>query len=345
MSELELQDAILRHALELQRLSAHDEAEALRILEALEADLRALMASKSLPDSSVREINALIRDARGAIDARYSDLGKVVDIDGIMVMISEKTTATLENVIASARLPSAIRLASLAKDILIDGAPSSAWWAKQSGDLAFRFAREVREGMLLDETQEQIVTRIVGRRNEPGILDTARSHARSLVHSSVMTAANRARLETYRSNSRHIGSLKWLATLDSRTCVQCAALDGSTWDLEGNPTGETKLQFTLPPAHFSCRCVISPQGKGLDAILGTTGLDAQLERTRTRASAKGSTDARTFAEFLKRQDAQFVEDMLGKRRADLYLAGKLGLQDLISKAGRPLTLDQIRARS
>jgi hypothetical protein len=53
------------------------------------------------------------------------------------------------------------------------------------------------------------------------------------VHSSVMSAANDARLATFRRNARFIKGVRWLATLDGHVCVRCAALDGQAWDLDG----------------------------------------------------------------------------------------------------------------
>lgn len=343
MSEIELQDAILRHALELQRVSAHDEAQAQALFDELVAELRLLLASGELDEATQRDVKALIDDAERVITARYLEIGKVVDTQDLVLVVAQRTVDTLAEAFPRASMPSAERLASLSKDVLIDGAPSSAWWARQAEDTAFKFAREVRQGVLDGATQEQIVARIIGRGDEPGIMQQARRNVRALVHSSVMTAANRARLETYRKNMRHAAGVRWLSTLDSHTCMQCAALDGQAWDFDGEPIGETEIAFTMPPAHFSCRCVLTPVPRSLNAILGVTGIDERIAATATRASAQGPTRARTFAEFLKRQSPEFVENTLGTRRAELYLAGKLTLQDLVSGSGRPLTLDELKA--
>lgn len=251
MSELELQDAILRNALELQRLSANDEARALEIMRQLEADLRSLLARETLDARGKREIEAILREATKLIDTRYSGIAAVVDTQAIAIVVAEQTVSAMST-LGSVVMPTPERLASLTKDVLIDGAPSSAWWKRQAEDTAFRFAREVRQGVIEGATNEQIVGRIIGRGDEPGILDTPRRNVRSLVHSSVMNAANQARLETYRKNSKHVAGVRWLATLDSHTCRTCMALDGSTWDLEGKPLDGTTLDFQVPPAHFSC---------------------------------------------------------------------------------------------
>lgn len=341
MSEAPLQDAIIRQALELQRLSAGDEARALQIMAELERELTALLAT-DLDRATKRQIEALLKDAQQAIAASYTGIGGVVDTQGIMVVVAENTVRVLAENLPSATVPSIERLNSLAKDVMIDGAPASAWWARQSQDVAWRFAREVRQGVIEGATQEQITARIFGRGDEVGFFEASRRNVRQLVHSSVMTAANRARLETFRKNSKHVAGVRWLATLDSHTCMTCAALDGSTWDLDGEPTGDTTLAFQMPPAHFSCRCVASPVPKSLSSIF--PGMDEAIANASRRASANGPVKARTFADFLDNQPPAFVAEVLGVRRADLWRQGKITLRDLVSGSGRELTLDQLKQR-
>jgi hypothetical protein len=49
----------------------------------------------------------------------------------------------------------------------------------------------------------------------------------------------------------------------------------------------------------------------------------------------------TFEDFLHRQSPEFVDKVLGHRRAAMFLAGKLTLRDLISGTGRELTLEEL----
>ena len=160
-----------------------------------------------------------------------------------------------------------------------------------------------------------------------------------------MTAANRARLETYRDAFRdNAKGIRWMATLDSHTCTTCAALDGSEWDFNGKPISGTRMDFKLPPAHFSCRCVATPVlNTKLDDIFGVPGLDELLKPTE-RASSQGPVKNMTFAEFLKRQSPEFINSALGEKRAALYRAGKITLADLVSGTGRPLSLAELKAR-
>lgn len=343
MSEIKLQDAILRNSLQILRLAAGEQAAVDQIMADLQAELKQLLNSRDLSASTQRQIKALIVDAEGVIHPAYGQAAKSVDTQALAIIVAEKTVAITEEMMGvTASMPSSETLASLSKDVIIDGAPSSAWWAKQADDLAFKFAAQVQQGIINAETQQQIVQRIVGKRGEPGIMEVSRRDARTLVHSSVMSAANDARLATYRKNSRHIAGVKWLSTLDSHSCKVCAALDGSSWDLEGKPIKGTDYRFQAPPKHWSCRCVLSPIPKSLDE-LGFKGMDAKIAAASMRASKDGPVKDNGFQAFLERQPDAFVNKTLGKARADMFRAGKITLKDLISASGRELTLEQLQA--
>jgi hypothetical protein len=52
----------------------------------------------------------------------------------------------------------------------------------------------------------------------------------------------------------------------------------------------------------------------------------------------------TMTEWLKGKDRRFVEGLLGKKRADLFLKGSLSLSQLISHNQRPLSLEELADR-
>lgn len=342
MTEQALQDSILRHSLQLLRLSAGEQADVDKILVELTEELRLLMQTADLTDATKRDLAKLIAQAEEAIGTGYLRAGASVDTHTLAVIVAEQTQELVENVIpAQVRLPTAAQLLSLSNNVLIDGAPSSAWWARQGEDTAFRFAAQVRQGVVNGETQERIVQRIVGRRGEPGIMDVARRNARSLVHSSVMTAANQARLATFRKNSRLIAGVRWLATLDGHTCPRCAALDGQAWNLDGEKLKGTTVAFMTPPIHFGDRCVLSPVPKTFRDI----GLNIDEPDEGERASSLGPVHGKTtFDDFLRRQSPEFVNSVLGKERAALWASGKITVRDLVSGTGRELSLNELRGQ-
>lgn len=320
MTEQSLTDALLRNALELQRLADSDAIKADKILRELEQDLRILLNSRELSAASRREINAIIRQAQEAITGRYVNIAGVVDTSGIAEHVAERTLEAVRATFPAAVAPSIQTLRSLATNILIEGAPSAAWWAKQSEDAAFKFAGAVRQGVVNGHTNEQIVRAVVGSRGETGILDVARRNVRALVHSSVMTSANHARLAVYDKVFRN--GFRWLATLDSHTCQICMALDGKEWDQDGKAVGH-KFDKQAPPAHWNCRCVATPRPVSFNEKYGVTGADEAMAKVGARPSANGmQKSGTTFADFLKRQPDSFVRDVLGKRRAELYIGGR-----------------------
>lgn len=364
MTEQELQDAILRHALDLQRVAAADARKVDAVLTELADELRALLAAADLSEATKREIAALIKEAEEIIGASYESLGRITDTEKLARIVGEHTVEILGDIFPAVKSVPIERLASLTKDVLVDGSPASAWWKKQDDDTAFKFAAQVRQGVINGETQEQIVRRVVGgwrveggaRMYDPGVLGRyeaktgkvteapSRKMARSLVHSSVMTAANAARLETFRRNSDMFRGVRWLSTLDSHTCLRCAALDNAEWDLEGEPLNGSKFRFQAPPKHFSCRCVLTglPKRSALEEAF--PGISAEIDATAMRASSDGPVANQSFAEFLKRQKPEFIEGTLGKRRAEMFLAGDLTLTDLVSGTGRELALDELKVR-
>lgn len=341
MSEIELRDAILRHALQLQRLSAGDQREADAILRELERELKLLLQSEALSKADKAAIRALISEAESVINPAYVRLAGVVDTQGLAIVVAEKTVETLGAL--KAVMPTAERLASLTRNVLIEGSPLSKWWKAQALSLATRFAAQVRMGVLAGETNERIVRRIVGGRAETGLMGIARRHARTLVHSSVMSAANEARLAVFKRNVDIFSGVRWLATLDSNTCLRCGAMDGTKWDLDGKPIGNGTISFLTPPLHANCRCVLTgiPKRSALEESF--PGISADLDKGRTRVSSEGPVPATTtFEDFLKRQSPEFIKETLGAKRAAMFRAGKITLRDLISGTGRELTLDEIR---
>ena len=152
-------------------------------------------------------------------------------------------------------------------------------------------------------------------------------------HSEFMRAANERRLASFRMHGRFIKGVRWLGTLDAHCCAICGALDGARWDLEGNPLGDHGLHFHVPPLHPDCRCVLSPVPKSEPDEGPTIG---------ARASCEGPIDVgTTFQDFLERQSPTFVEGVLGRERADLFLAGKLTLRDLVTSDCRERTLAEL----
>lgn len=201
----------------------------------------------------------------------------------------------------------------------IDGSLLSDWWKGQEADTQAKLVNTVRAAILERLDAQSIADAITAA---TGPLATAMRHAETLTHTAVQRVAMDTRNAVLAANKAVVEGLQICATLDSRTCVKCLAYDGSTYSIDGEPTGNTVLPFNGGPAyHFGCRCCTIPIMKG----------DAPPEPL----TAQDWLDGKTGAE---------QDDILGKGRAALYRKGSLTLRDLVSGTGQQLSLDDLRKK-
>ncbi len=306
----------------------------------LQKDLRAKLLT-DLTDFSKARVNKLLKESSLAIQSAYQGIQQEFDFTGLAKLEAGATAKSFIAIGLDASLPTEAVMKSLVGNSLISGAPSAAWWSKQSEDLQFKFAAQVRQGVVGNETVNQIVQRIIGspKLGTPGIMETSKRGAAALVHTSVQQAANDARLATFRANSAILRGVRFLATLDGKTSVQCLAHSGMEWDLDGNPLNGT-LPFANPPLHFNCRSVLT----GITKTYKELGVDIPDAPIGTRASDEGQVRADiTMTEWLKSKPTEYVDELLGPGRAKLFLDGKITLSQLVDGQGRELTLAQLKA--
>jgi hypothetical protein len=181
----------------------------------------------------------------------------------------------------------------------------------------------------------------VGKDGQPGIMETARRNAATLVQTSVQAVANDARRNTFQANTDVISGIQQVSTLDSHTSITCISYSGEKWDLEYKPLGPKKLPYNNGcPRHMNCRSLEVPITKSFKEL----GLKLKDPAFTTRASDEGQIDADiSFDKFLKRKGKAYQDGMLGKGRADLWRAKKITLKDLVDANGRPLTLAELQA--
>jgi len=194
----------------------------------------------------------------------------------------------------------------------------------------------VRAGYFRGDTTQSIVRQIIGTRGmgyKDGHLAAIKRDATILVRTATQNMANIARQETYRENDDIIRGWQFVATLDDRTCPTCGPLDGNVYGLGEGPQ---------PPIHPQCRCTSVP---ALDEAF------AGLEKGATRVArdADGNTvivDAdMTYYEWLKTQDADFQDAVLGKTRGALLRDGELTAKRFselgLGREFKPRTLEEM----
>lgn len=190
--------------------------------------------------------------------------------------------------------------------------------AQPTGDSARRVVQTgLQRGFTVDE-----ITRLLRGRKETGYTDGALSGTSTRdVQTLVRTAATHASAVSRTESFKLIGVKKWrfVATLDSKTSVQCAANDGTTWPLGEGP---------LPPLHPNCRSVQVPD-------FGDPIGD--------RASIDGPVPAdTTFEGWLEGQGVDVQDEVLGKTKAAAWRSGSLTLKQMLGADLEPLTVAELR---
>ena len=188
----------------------------------------------------------------------------------------------------------------------------------------------VRTGYLTGQPTKQIVSKVLGgispetKLRNPGLMNTLRNSIYGNTRTVLQSFAEETRERVYQENERYFGDGEYkyerIATLDARTCLVCANLDG-------------KLYKTLKEAqpvilHRGDRCLLLPYFN----IEGET-----------RASKDGYVSSKvTYSDWLGKQDEKTQLDVLGRTRFELYRRGKNISQFIDS--GNVLTLEQLKEK-
>lgn len=342
--EEKLFDEVLNQALNILRLSANKRALILKRLDAMAKELVSKLREEELNELSRAKVERVLRESEKIINLHYGNFQGQLELPGIAETVSLRTANSLQLALGldAAELPRQAYFASVASNVLIDGNPASAWWRGQALDTSRKFAGAVRTGLSNNETNQQIVARIVGKGGEPGIMETSRRNAATLVQTSVQAVANDARRTTFESNDDVVTGIRQVSTLDSHTSIVCVAYSGASWTLKDKkPIDKSPPYNGGCPRHMNCRSVEVPILKTFREL----GIDIDEFRTSQRASDEGPINSKTTMDaFLKRKGVEYQEEMLGVGRAELWRSGKLTLRDLVGGDGRPLSLEELRRR-
>lgn len=208
-------------------------------------------------------------------------------------------------------------------------------WAKVQEQATVRRIRQaIQLGMAQNETIDDMVRRIRGGTRDgvavPGILKTTTREAEAIVRTAVTEVAARAHLMTYEANADVTTSYRYTATLDSRTTLICAELDGQIFRYD-DPDKK------LPPQHWNCRSTIVP-------IVDWDKLGIEPPPPSTRASDGGPVPARLDYEgWLRRQSAAKQDEILGPGRGRLFREG-MTLAEMVRSDGAVIPLSELRGK-
>lgn len=215
----------------------------------------------------------------------------------------------------------------------VNGATAGEWWATQGANAAFQVRRNIQLGMMRGETTPQIASRLLQSRGSEvgGVASLIENNAATLVRTSVNAISTAARFETFSTQDPDLtDSYQYVATLDDRTTIICASLDGQVFKYDD-------ATAPRPPMHPNCRSTIVPVIKWQELGVRPPEDFMALQR----ASMDGPTSYQTYSSWLRNQPATIQNDVLGPTRAGLFRNGDASLRDLVGKTDQVLTLPQL----
>lgn len=351
-----LLEQTIEDALDVARVTAKEREKIRKALTTLKLKLKGRLAElpdllKMSPSKCRAAIKKFLREADKDIASQFSSFSDDFTATLSELAVYEAAAAvTAINYAVGIDLAKAINFNDeqarvLISEAWINGRTVSEMMDGMEETFAREFKQAVREGYMTGDTNEEIARRITGYTDKQGAYHAgidegvARKSAERMVRTAMMGIANAVREEVFKSNEEVVKGREWVATLDTRTCVACAARDGKAWDMEGKPLNGHSFPYSPPPLHFSCRCCLSPVLRTWEE-LGIEGFEDFDEGT--RASMDGQVPgAMDFEEWFETLDEERQEAILGKGRYELYKSGKISFSDLVDQNGRGLTVKEL----
>ena len=158
----------------------------------------------------------------------------------------------------------------------------------------------------------------------------ANNQVMAIVRTTVNQVQNAASQSVYQANSDISSKYQYVATLDSRTSLICASLDGQTFEYNKGP---------LPPQHFNCRSTTVP-------VLDDDELERKFPDTRPSATGRVPQD-KNYGTWLKENPSIQTKTLGNKKKYFNYLidtkkkSPREALRLIIRDDGTELTLKDL----
>lgn len=348
MNEVGL-DRLIRHSIALQRYSNGVVARMLGILRKADAELYAALveALERAPETyTAARLESLLASVREINEAAYRLIGKELRDELAQFVVSESEfhqqfllSAAPARVHIASVTPAQVYAAAYAQPFRISkggAVPLAQYLAGLSAERAKTIRDAVALGWLEGQTTESIVRRIRGTKSakfEDGLMQAPRRHIEGMVRTAVNHFSSFTQQRVFQANADLVKGWQFMATLDGRTSITCASLDGKTFDIGKGP---------VPPLHINCRSAAKPVLKTWREM----GIDMPEMPAGQRASKGGPVDADvTFSQWLRKQPASVQDDVLGPTRGRLFRAGKVDVNAFTNDKGRVYTLAELRKRN
>lgn len=328
MPQTKLNEVFIRHQIFLQRHGSSIWKEAREQLTDIEEYVLELLDKEDLTPFALGRITNIEESIREIIEnsnltrdqiTKFEDLA-VYEQDFFARVIDEVTDFAVDRV-ETGHLISSLKRQPMN---LVSGKQRQVrtlgdMYEKLTETMAKNVSTQITSGISTGDSTGKIIADVrklaygKSRREVEAVVRTATNHV-----------SNTTRKELAENNDWMFDGYKFLATLDARTTIICAGLDGKVLSADTNQ---------IPPLHYNCRSTIVPKVKDEFSI----GLEGGK-----RASKFGPVDAQlTYDGFLRRQSKAFQEEVLGKERARLFRAG-MPIKSFTNDSGIVYTLEELK---
>lgn len=341
-----IQDRVIRHMVYLERYKASEVKRIIKVLDTtiipdletqIQKRVEAISASPFKGSKAkLAQLEGLKKALERLSDKMSATLKKELsrDLDELALQEAQWQIDSIEDALTTElnmSMPAPALISGLADKFPFAGYTLDDWFKSLSKSQQGNLTKAIQQSIIEGETVSQTMQRVRGTRATgytDGVLSTTRRQAEAIVRSSVNHVTNQARFKMFSLNKDLFSGLKWTATLDGRTTLICATLDGKVFPVD---------KGQRPPAHVNCRSTMTPILKSAKEL----GLKNIPETT--RASMNGQVPGNiTYQEWLKKQPRAFQESVLGKTKAKLFNEGNLKLEKFSSAKLKPLTLEQLK---
>ncbi len=343
-------DSTVKHQIHLERFKTKTVRDVIEILNGVEADI--VDQIRTLEDGwTRRRLEAMLKEV-GRTNARaFSELRARLG-DGVnnfaeseLGFVTSQLNAALPGQISTVLefIAPADPLLFVAaeqpfKEKFVQGRKLSEWIDGLELRDRARLESGIRTGFLEGEGVEKIVRRVRGRRvlkYRDGLREVTRRETEALVRTTVQAASTAAREEVYKSNEPLINRIRFIATLDGRTTMICRSLDQEEFLVDDGPR---------PPMHMRCRSTTIPMIKSWAELGFDKGGDTPKHlrpyvRDKRRMGSIPKADRKalvgrvdsdiSYDKWLRNQDRDFVESVMGQRKTKLFLDGGLSMDKFV----------------
>lgn len=356
LSELLLDESI-RHQVALAKYTNGAVARIVAVLNRSDARLsESLMSAISQMDGtafSIQRLQSLLASVRAINGEAYSMLSRALTEE--LRSFAEYETAYLGQMLDS-YTPVTVHAAAVSAETVYAAALSRPFQGVLLQDVladlgearAKAIRRSVAQGFVEGKTLQQMLNEVRGTKAKgytDGLLEGSRREVAAVVRTATSHLSGIANDETVKANEDVIGKVVWVATLDVRTTSECRIRDGKAYTPVEHKPIDHKIPWRAGPGrlHWNCRSSQTYVTKSFKEL----GLDIPeiTLKNGKRASIDGQIPQETtYGQWLKKQPAARQVEVLGKTRAALLRKGGLKLEDMYTKRGEYLTLDELRER-